>query len=821
MLKKTTFTFLYFLYLFLPTNLFAQSTYTFNQGLFLPLDLKYGREALVQDPLAYQLFDNGFSYPSSDKSTFLSDGQNIAWHSIHTDTSGAFAGESLSEGYLYFSYNSDTEKVALLHASGHNMLYFNGTPHGGDIYKSGWLYTPVKLKKGKNEILIRCSRWARWQGIKASLIFPDSRIAINTEDPTLPHVVIGKDNTDLTGAVVVINTTEKKLNQLTVKSKLKGQEVSVPVASIPPLSTRKIEFKFNGSKVTEKGTYTCTIQLINHAKVVNEKEIKIEAVNPEDHYSNTFISTIDGSVQYYSVTPQKGAHNEPPALFLSVHGAGVEAIGQARAYDPKDWGVLVAATNRRPRGFNWEDWGRIDALEVLELAKGEFKPDPSKIYLTGHSMGGHGTWYLGATYPGKWAAIGPCAGYPSLKTYGSADGKIPESSRLDTENILLQASNPSNVPDLIKNFNPAGIYIHHGDSDKVVSVEYAREMRNLLGDFHKDFSYYEYPGGSHWFGDESVDWDPMFDYFKWHTIPKDSVIDVVDFTVTNPAIGSRYFWVEILQQEQSLKYSNINIRRDKFSGTIKGTTSNIALLSFDLHDFKKGDTVKIMLDEMSPLTHILKSDNDKIFLTKSQHWSLGQSPEPKDKGPSRGGTFKEAFNHQMIFVYGTGGSTAENAWAFEKAVYDAEVWYYRGNGAVDIIADKDFTPAKYPDRGVILYGNSKTNKSWKKLLKDCPVQVQPGTISVGDIKYSGTDLAAYFMWPRPDSNIASVAVISGTGIKGMKATEANQYFAAGSGFPDFMVFSLEMLNKGAEGIKGAGFYTNDWKIDEENSAFAE
>ena len=110
----------------------------------------------------------------------------------------------------------------------------------------------------------------------------------------------------------------------------------------------------------------------------------------------------------------------PHCFFL--YGAGVEAIGQARAYKSKDWGTLVAATNRRPRGFNWEDWGRLDALEVLKLAKEKFKPDPMHIYLTGHSMGGHGTWFLGATYPDKWAAIAPCSGYASLKDYGSADG---------------------------------------------------------------------------------------------------------------------------------------------------------------------------------------------------------------------------------------------------------------------------------------------------------------------------------------------------------------------------------------------------------------
>jgi len=40
-------------------------------------------------------------------------------------------------------------------------------------------------------------------------------------------------------------------------------------------------------------------------------------------------------------------------------------------------------------------------------------------------------------------------------------------------------------------------------------------------------------------------------------------------------------------------------------------------------------------------------------------------------------------------------------------------------------------------------------------------------------------------------------VISGTGIKGMNAAIANQYFAGASGFPDFMIFTLDMLKSGA------------------------
>ena len=141
---------------------------------------------------------------------------------------------------------------------------------------------------------------------------------------------------------------------------------------------------------------------------------------------------------------------------------------------------------------------------------------------------------------------------------------------------------------------------------------------------------------------------------------------------------------------------------------------------------------------------------------------------------------------------------------------------YRGNGAVDIVADKDFNLAKYKDRGIILYGNKSMNAAWKQLLQDCPIQVERNKITAGSKVWTGDHFGAYFIWPIHNSNIASVAVISGSGVKGMQAANANQYFAGASGFPDFMIFDLEMLQTAAYGVKLAGFYDNNWKLDEAN-----
>ena len=90
--------------------------------------------------------------------------------------------------------------------------------------------------------------------------------------------------------------------------------------------------------------------------------------------------------------------------------------------------------------------------------------------------------------------------------------------------------------------------------------------------------------------------------------------------------------------------------------------------------------------------------------------------------------------------------------------------------------------------------------------------VQGNKVIVGDKIWAGNDLGAYFIWPISGSPVASVAVVTGSGIQGMHAAFANQYFAGASGYPDFMIFSLDMLHAGANAIKMAGFFDNDWHI---------
>jgi pimeloyl-ACP methyl ester carboxylesterase len=51
-----------------------------------------------------------------------------------------------------------------------------------------------------------------------------------------------------------------------------------------------------------------------------------------------------------------------------------------------------------------------DVINVMEIILNEYPVDRSGMFLTGHSMGSGGTWYLGAKYPKYWSALAPISG---------------------------------------------------------------------------------------------------------------------------------------------------------------------------------------------------------------------------------------------------------------------------------------------------------------------------------------------------------------------------------------------------------------------------
>jgi pimeloyl-ACP methyl ester carboxylesterase len=803
--------------------------HVFTEGLVLKIqEPGFNSSTFPKDPVFVRFLSDPGYIPNNGQ-TFDMDfmGNEMRWSSIGVDKTNTFTEGGSRSSYLFLTFNASRARTVIFEASGHTIALINGLPHEGDHYDFGYTLIPLRLQKGKNTFVLKAGRFSR---IRARLLLPHQAVQFTTRDMTMPDLV-KETAKDYLGGIRIVNASSNWINGHSVSTQHSGRSLTTEVPGIPPYSVRKVAVNIPGAQGHEEGA-DLPIQLqlkTGGGKVVANQEIVLKVRSAFKHHKKTFLSAIDRSVQYYSVAPSTDRTTIGQALFLSVHGASVEAVNQANAYKQKDWGHLVAPTNRRPFGFAWEDWGRIDALEVLEDAKRHYRPNPERIYLTGHSMGGHGTWYLGATYPDHWAAIAPAAGYPDLLDYRdsfmrrmlnatpeqlAARGFPPELvERLrnpaepgPVERLMARAGTPSRTLKLIRNYLHHGVYILHGEKDNVVPTFLARDMRKRLGRFHNDFTYYEYPDGTHWYGDHSVDWPPIFEFFRNRTIKKPSSLKKLEFYTGSPGVSARSNFFTIHQQEKPFAVSSFEYEKED---RLNLKTKNISLLEID-NDMRKDSLTSLVIDKDSltiPFT-------GRTFLKKTDgKWTLTERPSRAEKGPHRNGGFKDAFRNGVVFVYATQGTRTENTWYMNKARFDAETFWYRANGNVEVVRDTDFNPADFKDRNVVIYGNQSNNTAWNKLLSESPVLVSRNRVQIGDKVLQGSQWGLYFVAPRSDSETATIGVVTASGVKGMKAAYANHYLVNGTTFPDLLLFDDKVLLNGSPEVKCAGFFGNDWSVE--------
>lgn len=132
----------------------------------------------------------------------------------------------------------------------------------------------------------------------------------------------------------------------------------------------------------------------------------------------------DGEFKYVVFVPHGYNGTKSLPLILFLHGAGERGDdGQAPVMqgianggikfknNEKNFPFFVIFPQCKTKG-NWKA-GSPDAdraLAILEEVQKAYKIDDKRLYLTGLSMGGSGTWSLAAAHPDKWAAIAPICG---------------------------------------------------------------------------------------------------------------------------------------------------------------------------------------------------------------------------------------------------------------------------------------------------------------------------------------------------------------------------------------------------------------------------
>jgi predicted peptidase len=132
--------------------------------------------------------------------------------------------------------------------------------------------------------------------------------------------------------------------------------------------------------------------------------------------------TIIVKLNYLLYLPPKYETSEEKwPLVVFLHGAGetgndlkmVKKHGPPKLVEKKEFPFILVSPQAPVRGWVPE---AVNAL--IDDVMAHYRVDADRVYLTGLSMGGYGTWALAAAYPGKFAAAVPICGggNPSVAT---------------------------------------------------------------------------------------------------------------------------------------------------------------------------------------------------------------------------------------------------------------------------------------------------------------------------------------------------------------------------------------------------------------------
>ncbi|MBI1899861.1 MAG: dienelactone hydrolase family protein [Planctomycetia bacterium] len=119
-------------------------------------------------------------------------------------------------------------------------------------------------------------------------------------------------------------------------------------------------------------------------------------------------------LRYLLFLPQDYDKQEKWPLILFLHGAGEtgDDLSKVKIHGPpkivetkRDFPFVVVSPQAPRRGW---DVNALDALLTDVLNR--YKVDPDRVYLTGLSMGGYGTWTFAAARAERFAAIVPICG---------------------------------------------------------------------------------------------------------------------------------------------------------------------------------------------------------------------------------------------------------------------------------------------------------------------------------------------------------------------------------------------------------------------------
>jgi predicted peptidase len=210
--------------------------------------------------------------------------------------------------------------------------------------------------------------------------------------------------------------------------------------------------------------------------------------------------TQDVSADYLLYLPAdyKSTAKQRWPLMLFLHGAGergtnlslVAKHGPPKIVSEKREFPFILVSPQCPPG---ERWSSDTLLALLDEITRKYKVDTNRIYLTGLSMGGFGTWALGMSHPNKFAAIAPiCGGGETIPILLAGSAKREQLKKLP-------------------------VWAFHGAKDPVVRLEESEKMVNALKRLgSENVQLTVYPEATHDSWTETYNNPTLYEWFLSH-----------------------------------------------------------------------------------------------------------------------------------------------------------------------------------------------------------------------------------------------------------------------------------------------------------------
>ncbi len=519
----------------------------------------------------------------------------------------------------------------------------------------------------------------------------------------------------------------------------------------------------------------------------------------------SFYSEIDDSEQPYGLyIPQNYDPQKQYPLVIMLHGAtsnhrlalrrvfgksnlpGQNDAEASRSFPKwKDIDYFVATPYARGT-MGYKGIPEADVMQVIEECKASFNIDENRVYLTGLSMGGGGTLYLGLIHPDVFAAIAPVCPAPP-------------------EEVYELTGNALNLP----------VTIYQGGADPVVSPEGVREIADELLKSGVSVEYHEFPGVRHdvWvpaYKDENI--------FSWFD---GQVRNPFPERVTYSTRWYKYnaaYWMLIDKMTPGTlatvdaRFTNTNsleiktINTDAFTLKLKGHPS-----------FRSSDPLTVKING-APVQSAPKLNHS--FVLKEGKWVAEKYEAPvTSKKPGLEGPMYEALTSRNLFVYGTQESAGteeiiqRRAMARKAADFSVSFGSYDQPSLINprVIADHEVTPDDYLSSNLILFGTKETNGVIAKLADKFPISLNKESAGSGLVfcyPVNGKMVVVVSGIPFWTSKPAQGAIPAG------KKPRTNIRFATGegmkalAGMKDFFLFR--------EGqVLAEGYFDNDWKLPDE------